>query len=196
MHSTQNIIFNCSSKGNTLPNSLSSGSRSPWHFMTTTPSMKVTSPLRAPFLILIPPPITSLRQDLLSMDEKVYPWGVPPRVSFRSRHPHVKPLHQSAPWVDSVKHAALLVLAHSALFSPAIQHGEIFASDCVVLRAYHGPDGHDIHPVEPPNGKSLFDRPLSSIPERRPHPIGQAVPLGPPNCPDFGSRSTSPQNGW
>ena len=47
---------------------------------------------------------------------KVYPWGVPPIVSFRSRHPHVMPLHQSAPWVDSVKHAALLELADSALF--------------------------------------------------------------------------------
>jgi len=35
MHSTQNIIFNCTSKGNTLPNGLSSGSTSPWYFMST-----------------------------------------------------------------------------------------------------------------------------------------------------------------
>ena len=55
------------------------------------------------------------------MDKKVYPWGVPPRVSFRSRHPRVMPLHQSAPWANSVKHEALLVLVHSALFSPAVK---------------------------------------------------------------------------
>ena len=34
-HSTQNIIFNCTSKGNTLPNGLSSGWTSPWYFMLT-----------------------------------------------------------------------------------------------------------------------------------------------------------------
>ena len=60
------------------------------------------------------------------------------------------PLHQSAPSVDSVKHASLPVVAHSALFSYAVQHGEVPASDCAVLRAYHGTDGHDIHPVERP----------------------------------------------
>ena len=99
MHSTQNMILICTSKGNTLPNGLFWGSTNPLQFMMTTPSMKVTSPLRAPLIILIPPPITHSRQDLFSLDEKVYPWGVPPRVSFRSRHPHVMPLHQSAPWV-------------------------------------------------------------------------------------------------
>ena len=31
-------------------------------------------------------------------------------MSFRSRHLHVMPLHQSAPWVNSVKHAALPVV--------------------------------------------------------------------------------------
>ena len=34
-HSTQNMIFTCTSKGNTLPNGLSSGSTSPWYFMLT-----------------------------------------------------------------------------------------------------------------------------------------------------------------
>ena len=33
--------------------------------------------------------------------KKVYPWGVPPIVSFRPRDPHVIPLHQSTPWDDS-----------------------------------------------------------------------------------------------
>ena len=114
--------------------------------------------------------------------QKSVPMGGTPRVSFRSRHPYVLPLHQSALWVNSVKHEALLVLAHSALSSRAIQHGEIFASDCAVLCAYHGPDGHDIHPVEPSHGKGLLNRSVPSITERRPHPIGQAVPLGPSNC--------------
>ena len=101
--------------------------------------MKVTSPLRVPLLILIPLPITHSRQDFFPRTKKVYPWGVPPRVSFPPRHPHVMPLHQSAPWVDSVKQAAPLVLAHSALFSPAIQHGELFVSAGAVLRAPQGP---------------------------------------------------------
>ena len=39
----------------------------------------------------------------------MYPWGVPPIVSFRPRHPHVMPLHQSDPWDDSLKHVVLLV---------------------------------------------------------------------------------------
>ena len=80
-----------------------------------------------------------LAPGLFSLDEKSVPMGLPPRVSFRPRHPHVMPRHQSAPWVDSVKQAALLVLAHSALFSPAIQHGELFASAGAALRAPHGP---------------------------------------------------------
>ena len=131
-----------------------------------------------------------------SIGEKSVPMGVPPRMSFWLRHPHVMPPHQSAPLVNSVKHEALLVVVHSALSSVAVQHGEIFASDCAVLRAYHGPDGHDIHPVEPSHGKSLPNHPVPSNPERRPHPIGQAVPLGPSNCSYPGSRGASLQNGW
>ena len=34
------------------------------------------------------------------------------------------PLHQSAPWVDSVKHASLPVVVHSALFSLPVQDGD------------------------------------------------------------------------
>ena len=37
---------------------------------------------------------------------KVYPWEVPPRMSCRSLHPHVMPLQQSAPRVDSLKYVA------------------------------------------------------------------------------------------
>ena len=158
--------------------------------------MNVTSPLRCSLLILISGPFASSRQDLLSMDKKVYPWGVPPRVSFWSRPPHVMPLHQSAPWVNSVKHAALLVVVHSALFSLADQNGKVPASAGAVLRAPRGPDGHDIHPVEPSHGKGLLNRPVPSNPERRPHPIGQADPLGLSDCSYPGSRGTSPQNGW
>ena len=95
-------------KGNTLPNGLSSGSTSPWYFISTS---KRECGLSALFHLihLFLGPIPSSRQDLFSMDKKVYPWGVPPRVSFRSCHPHVMPLHQSAHWVDSPKHEALLV---------------------------------------------------------------------------------------
>ena len=34
-HSTQNMIFTCASKGNTLPYGLSSGSTNPWYFIST-----------------------------------------------------------------------------------------------------------------------------------------------------------------
>jgi len=50
-HSTQNIIFTCTSKGNTPPNGLSFGSTSPLYFMITAPSMNVASPLCSTSLI-------------------------------------------------------------------------------------------------------------------------------------------------
>jgi len=106
IHSTQNMIFNCTSKGNSLPNGLSSRSTSPWYFMVTAPSMQMTSPLCSTLLVPNPGPITSSRQAFFFMDEKVYPWGVPPIMSFRPRHPHVMPLHQSGSQEDSLKHVA------------------------------------------------------------------------------------------
>ena len=48
------------------------------------------------------------------MDEKVYPWGLPPIVSFRLRRLHVIPLYQSGSREDSLKHGVLLVF-HSFL---------------------------------------------------------------------------------
>ena len=155
------------------------------------------SDLSAPFRLINPHPgpITYSRQDPWSMDKKVYPWGVPPRMSFRSHSPHVMPLHRSAPWVDSLKHAAHLVLAHSALFSQAVQDGEVPASTCALLRAYYGPDGHVIHLMEPPNGKGLFNSPAPSNPQRRPHQFGQTAPVGPPDCSHARSRGAPSQNG-
>ena len=69
----------------------------------------------------------------------MYPWGVPPRVSSRVQSPHVMSLHQSAPLVDSLNHVARPVLAHSALFSVAVQHGEFTPSPGVVLRTHRDP---------------------------------------------------------
>ena len=48
-------------------------------------------------------PITYSRQDLGSKPKKVYPWGVPPRVSSRVQSPHVMSLHQSRSLKESVK---------------------------------------------------------------------------------------------
>ena len=48
-------------------------------------------------------------------------------------------LHQSAPLVDSLNHVARPVLAHSALFSVAVQHGEFTPSPGVVLRTHRDP---------------------------------------------------------
>ena len=49
------------------------------------------------------------------------------------------PLHESAPWVDSVKQASLPVVVHSALFSYAVEHGEFTPSVGVVPGAPRGP---------------------------------------------------------
>ena len=40
------------------------------------------------------------------LDEKVYPLGVPPIKSFRPRHLHVMPLHQSGSQEDSLERVA------------------------------------------------------------------------------------------
>ena len=71
--------------------------------------------------------------------KKVYPWGVPPKVSSRSQYPHVMSPHQSAPLVDSLNHVAHPVWAHSTLFSCTGQDGELTAVDCAVLRATRDP---------------------------------------------------------
>ena len=92
-------------------------------------------PLIHPFL----GPIPTSRQDLGVQTRKVYPWGAPPRVSSRVQSPHVMSLHQSAPLVDSLNHVARPVLAHSALFSVAVQHGEFTPSPGVVLRTHRDP---------------------------------------------------------
>ena len=70
--------------------------------------------------------------------QKSVPMGVPPRMSFLPRDPHVMPSHQSAPWDDSLEHVALLVLAHSALFSLAVQDGQLSGSSRALLDAHCG----------------------------------------------------------
>ena len=97
---------------------------------------QLTSPLDIPLLILWCPPIPTSRQDLGSRPKKVYPWGVPPRVSSRVQSPHVMSLHQSAPLVDSLNHVARSVWAHSTLFSCTGQDGELATIDCAVLSAH------------------------------------------------------------
>ena len=80
-HSTQNMIFICTSKGNTLPYGLSSGSTNPWYFISTS---KHECGLSALFHLihLFLEPTTYSCQDLFSMDKKVYPWGYPLECPF------------------------------------------------------------------------------------------------------------------
>ena len=127
-----------------------------------------------------------------SMDEKVYPWGVPPRVSFRSRPPHVMPLHQSAPWVDSVKHASLPVVVHSALFSLPVQDGELSSSVGVVRCSFDRSVRYVADVVAPAVEKRLSARP---VPARYPRGVagfGQDTAVGPPHRQNPGSRGSSP----
>jgi len=102
-------------------------------------SLQLTSPLHATLLILFSPPIPSLRQALCTGDEKVYPWGVPPRVCCRSQYPHVIPLHQSHSPKASVKPVAHLVLAHSTLVYLAVLVGSKMASTLQSLVLYSVP---------------------------------------------------------
>ena len=108
-------------------------------------------------------PITYSRQDLGSKPKKVYPWGVPPRVSSRVQSPHVMSLHQSAPLNDSLNHVARPVLAHSTLISVAVQDGELATIIGVVLCT----DRHIVRyvkdPAPPSDGSRMFPRPVQTL---------------------------------
>ena len=122
----------------------------------------------------------------------MYPWGVPPRVSFRSRPPHLMPFHQSAPWVDSVKHAALPVVVHSALFSDAVQYGEFTPSIGVVRCTFDCPVRYVENVVASSPAERLSARPVPAKQHRGVERFGQAIAVGPPHRPGFGSRGASP----
>ena len=79
-------------------------------------------------------------------------------------------------------------------FRPVQSSCEVPASTRALLRAYYGPGGHAIHPVEPSHGKGLLNRPVPSNLERRPHPFGQVAPVGPSDCSYPRSRGASTQN--
>ena len=96
-HSTQNMIFTCTSQGNHLPNGLSLGSTSPLYFMMTAPSMKCGLSALFTLFIWFLDQLPTRARTFCPWTKKVYPWGVPPRVSFRSHSSHVMSLHQSAP---------------------------------------------------------------------------------------------------
>ena len=157
------MIFTCTSKGNTLPNGLFSGSTDPRQSMMTAPSMNVASPLCSTLIICSLDQSPTRARTWGFKPKKVYPWGVPPRVSSRVQSPHVMSLHQSAPLVDSLNHVARSVWAHSTLFSVAVQDGELAAVHCAVLRT----NRHVVRNVEdspsPPDGSRMFPRPLQTL---------------------------------
>ena len=67
--------------------------------------------------------------------KKVYPWGAPPRISSRGPYP---PRDVSPPITFSErvgKTPRALDLAHSSLFSVAVQDGELAPVHCAILRA-------------------------------------------------------------
>ena len=95
--------------------------------------------------------------------KKVYPWGVPPRVSSRDHSSHVISLHQSEPLIKSVNHVARSVSAHSSLISVAIQHGEFAPVNYLVLRADRHID-RDVEDHAPPaDGPRIVPRPLQTL---------------------------------
>ena len=116
-----------------------------------------------PLIHLFLGPITHSRQDLGVQTKRVYPRGAPPRVSSRLQSPHVMSLHQSAPLIDSLNHVARPVLAHSTLFSVAVQDGELAAIIGVVLCTHRDPVRHANDPASPPDGSRMFPRPVQTL---------------------------------
>ena len=108
-------------------------------------------------------PITHSHQDFGSKPKKVYPWGVPPRVSSRVQSPHVMSLHQSRSLKLVCKTPRALDLAHSTLFSVAVQDGELVAIVGVVLRTHRNPVRHVKDSPSPPDGSRMFPRPLQTL---------------------------------
>ena len=72
-------------------------------------------------------------------------------------------LHQSAPLIDSLNHVARPVLAHSALFSVAVQHGEFTAIVGVVLRTHRDPVRYVQDSPSPPDGSRMFPRHVQTL---------------------------------
>ena len=101
--------------------------------------MNVASPLCSTLFICSLDQSPTRARTLFHRRKKVYPWGVPPRVSSRVQSPHAMSLHQSAPLVDSLNHVAPSVWAHSTLISCSGQDGELFAVDFAVLRTNRDP---------------------------------------------------------
>ena len=99
----------------------------------TAPSMKWGLSALFPLIHWFLGPITHSRQDLGSQPKKCTHGGYPLESPLVVKLPHVMSLHQSAPLMESLNHVARPVLAHSALFSVAVQHGEFTPSPGVVL---------------------------------------------------------------
>ena len=154
------MIFTRTSKGNTRPNGLFWGSTNPRQSMMTAPSMNVVSPLCSPLFICSLDQSPTRARTWGSKPKKVYPWGVPPRVSSRVQSPHVMSLHQSAPLVDSLNHVTRSVWAHSTLISCTGQDGELATIDCAVLCADRDPVRYVKDLASPPDGSRMFPRPL------------------------------------
>ena len=141
-------------------------------------------------------PITHSHQVLESHPKKVYPWGVPPRVSSRGQSPHVISLHQSVSLMESLNLVARSVRAHSSLISVAIQDGELFTIDCVVLRAHRHAD-RDVEDSPPPAyGPWVVPCAIPSLHPWRVAGLGQDVPVGPPDRPEIGPWGASSPYGW
>ena len=177
----------------TLPNGLSLGSTSPLYFMMTAPSMIVASPLCSASLIQIHGLIAYSRQDFFPWKKKVYPWGVPPIVSF--------PPRDASPPISSLGGlsktlGAFYSFFHSTLSSLASHYaanvGKARVDDCALFGSVGPPQIR----VAPSPSKGVFDRALQEMQHSETGQFGQDAALGPSGCPDFGSWNASPSNGW
>ena len=129
--------------------------------------------------------------------KKVYPWGVPPIVSFRPRDPHVIPLHQSTPWDDSKTRRApsLSLIPHcpAKLFS---HHGADVREACFDNRASCCSFGPVKSGLASPVKEDLSKQPVQT---QLYHWVDQPVPDAPLRWPcgsPVGLWNASPWNGW
>ena len=110
-HSSQNMIFTCTSKGNSLPNGLSFGLTNPLYFMLITPSMKVTPEPRSTLLIWFLEPIAYSRQDFFHGRKKCTHGGTPYSFLLSTSSPRdPSPPISSLGWLSKTRCAPTLSL--------------------------------------------------------------------------------------
>ena len=141
-------------------------------------------------------PIAYSRQDLASTLKRCTHGGHPLEFPLLVKFSHMISLHQSAPLIKSLNPVARSMRAHSSLIRQASQNGEFAPINCAVLRSHCCFVRHVEDIASPPDGPRVLSRLIPSLYSRGTQSLGPNVAVGPPDCPEIGSRGPSPPYGW